>query len=599
MNGHQPSRIPKVSSFVAVLKEYTDTGNRERCLCNEIYERDQRPYFVRSADERIEIGFCMRIGETLPDNGGQSESTRRFILGEDSEWSESFGEKCMACGALIEFDTGNNSLRILTSIVGLPPLFLYRNERQTVITSDVYLLAKMRRVALHFDACAIDDLGQIGHPCAGRALFREVTTVPSGHALTLSRTGALNIAQHWKLSEAEPLTDWNAYIELQVSAFSKALQKIDLSRSFFSLTGGLDTRTVMAALVASKRSLPAYTLSGKTLTLDARIAKALCRAYGFQHTSVVLDTDFLQELPAYTTEASRLSGGLTSVGQAHEVYFYRKVGGKGGARLSGNLGNQVGRRGVERVSMRNADTSIFAHVLREQTDGRKQRCSDKKKHDGILDFSFLLRYIFPTASMSNYSIGNHFALQQSPYANRHLIEGAARMPRESKGDKPPSTMRLRLNDLRHRFIGELEHRSFQVQLIKQVGGFVASHPINWGWRANGGVSAKGLILGVSALIDAVASIGGLYAGIPGKAFDTLGILGLHEYRNEKLWVDVHLKEFVHDILMSGPVRNSGLFNETTLRRILKEHYSGRLPHYKEVVFALDLALATLLFNAAV
>ena len=53
--------------------------------------------------------------------------------------------------------------------------------------------------------------------------------------------------------------------------------------------------------------------------------------------------------------------------QASEVYFYNKInGGSFNGRLSGNLGNQIGRRGTEKVSLRNADAAILDESINEK-----------------------------------------------------------------------------------------------------------------------------------------------------------------------------------------------------------------------------------------
>jgi len=63
-------------------------------------------------------------------------------------------------------------------------------------------------------------------------------------------------------------------------------------------------------------------------------------------------------------EASQLSGGLASVEQAHQVYVYQQLERFGSRRLSGYLGNQVGRRGVEGISIRNAEPCVLNDTLR-------------------------------------------------------------------------------------------------------------------------------------------------------------------------------------------------------------------------------------------
>src|SRR5690606_15262077 len=130
------------------------------------------------------------------------------------------------------------------------------------------------------------------------------------------------------------------------------------------LTAGLDTRAVLSVLAEQGRLLPAVTMTGRRLSLDARIAGRLTRSYGVEHTLVHFDAEFTRELPRLVRIASRLSGGLSSLGQAPEVHLYGSLANRFDARLSGNLGNQVGRGGTEGVSLRNASLDILASPLR-------------------------------------------------------------------------------------------------------------------------------------------------------------------------------------------------------------------------------------------
>jgi hypothetical protein len=528
----------------------------------------------------------------------QSGQATRLILGDDAEWQESLGETCMAYGAFIEFDKTRSYLKLITSIVGLPPIFIYQDPALTILTSDIYLLTRTPGVNLHFDVQGINDLCRIGHPISGMTLFCEVTMVHGGAILVLEADGQLTQSPLWVFDRKQAeCKNFPTYTELQADTIKRAMSAIGISKSFFSLTAGLDTRAIMAMLVAEKRSLPAYTLTGGTLTLDAMIAKKLCKAYHFPHDAVVLGDSFFSELPKYVAEASRLSGGLTSLDQAHEVYFYGCIDKDKVARLSGNLGNQVGRRGVEKVSMRNADPSILADSLRKFDGGRNHWYAHGRSDDGAPDFEFLIRNEIPSSSVANYCIGNYFAIQQSPYANRAVIENVACMPKDSGSKKELSLLALRLRDLKHRFLGNAPEQSFQVRLIGETGGYLASCPINWGWRAKGGVSLKGIMYGGLAFTDALAVSRGLRSGILMKVLDALGITGLHEYKHTDFWLRTFLKDFVHDTLLSSRTRHSGLFAVKNLTKILDEHYSSRRSHEKEIILALDLALARETFGA--
>ena len=218
---------------------------------------------------------------------------------------------------------------------------------------------------------------------------------------------------------------------LQAEAFRRAVTNLHLTNSLFSLTGGLDTRAVLAVLSKTAARPTACTMSGSpAVCLDARLAMALCREYRLDHVLVTLGEQYVRDLPAHVVEASRLSGGLASLDQAHEVYFNRQLNGVGSRRLSGNLGNQLARRGLEAYATRDAAFDVLNEGLARAASVQRQQHwldSATRNSESTL-LQLLLECEAPFSSIGNFSIGQHFMIQQTPYANRLLIEMALRSP---------------------------------------------------------------------------------------------------------------------------------------------------------------------------
>lgn len=589
-------KILKAGSFIAVIKKFSVNKG---CILSslQVYPVETKRY-VSSDDNRMELVFSLRGEEKETAKHGRTARSGRFILGDDFEWQDGSDPKNMANAVLVDYDVAAPSIKVLSSIVGLPPLYIYQVAGMVILTSDVYLIARVPGVNLSFDSAGLRDLCLIGHPVDHRTLFKDVVMIPGGHSIAVNAEGGVSMRRSWSLTEAEPLRDWNEYIELQVEAFHDAIQRMNLAGSFLSLTAGLDTRAILAGLIRMNKKIATYTVSGERMSLDARTAAHLCKKYGVQHTVVVLDDNFHKSLPDLAWEASRLSGGIASLAQSHEVYFYKKIGNHARARLCGNLGNQVCRRGVEKVSLRRADPSLLREAGADNNGKENSHWYDHAEvKDAGLNYEFLLQQEVPFSSVSNYSLGNHFTVQQTPYASRRLIETLGRRPRTLQPRaNSHSLLQMRLHDLRHRFLGESQTRSFQVKYIKDTGGYVASCPVNWGWRPSGGVSLTGNLLGAFALVDAFVNQQGLYEGILYKGLRTIRIAGLHEFVVSKIWL-MRLRDFVYNTLLSQTVKQSGLFNEKKLTAMLHEHFSSKRCYYKTVLLALDLALAMHIFKA--
>jgi asparagine synthase (glutamine-hydrolysing) len=508
-----------------------------------------------------------------------------LVLGDDEEWAAHAGDGSMGNAAVASWNRATGIVRIVSSIVGLPPVFIYQNGAVTAFASELRLFREIGGLTLTLDPEAAADVVRVGYPLWHRTMSREVRLMPGGHALEVRTGGAIAMHRSWEPPRRPQGLTAQDVLEAQASAFRDAMKRLRLQETVLSLTGGLDTRAIYAMLGTLGVRLPATTISGGLGTsLDARMARDLSRKAGMSHTVVSLGSDFFRQLPELAVEASRLSGGISSIDQAHEVYYYRSMAGTGTRRLSGYLGNQVGRRGVEGVSMRNADSSILGQAAPMQESAG--HWLSESGSEELPFFMRLLQHEVPFSSVGNQTVGQSFMIQQSPYATRTLIDTASwSSVHEQATNFAPREARFR--DLRHRFLGEPAEQSFQRKVISECGGFAARYPINWGWRAAGGVSPKGLAMGMLAFMDAAAG----RLGFVQPVLRLAGARGLHEIRPVTQWLDTHLRTFINDTLRSSAVAHSQILDSGRLVRILDQHFSGAERQPGTVLAAVDLALA--------
>lgn len=516
-----------------------------------------------------------------------------LLLGDNFEIPDTNIGECMAHASIVVIDTKVGECEILTSIVGLPPVFCYENDKFVVFTSDIFLLKHIPTLKLEFYGKSVMDLCLVGHTTNYNTLFKDVVMLKCGHKITYSNNFGLKHKKNWQFKEHELKYNWEEYCEAQIDQFNRAIEMIELKNCFFSLTAGLDTRAILAAICNIKNDIQvACTISGYPLSLDARIAKKLCDFYGIQHLPIVLNEQFFDNIEKYTHEASRLSGGIYSLEQAHEVFFYESIDRCYLARLSGNMGNQIGRGGTEGVSIRNGNVEILVESFLDFT-----KCENKENHwfndmktaAGGLDFVSLLQDEIPNSSVGNYCIGNYYAVQKSPYAHRGLIEVTAFKPKESL-DRTLSLEKMRFKDIKHRVLGDPEERSFQRKLINRHGGFVATCPINWGWRARGGISFPGAVMGIGAVLDSAIEKMNMSNKFVGYLLRACGVSGLHVFKHSDKWMTGYLKDFVCDSIMSESV--SAYFNKNIMEEVLNGFFvRNEVEKYSTICFALDLVLA--------
>src|SRR3989475_9284906 len=202
-----------------------------------------------------------------------SPGVRAVLLGDGSESHRS--AECMSNATIVEYDLHRRRLRIRTSIVGLPPVFLYKEPSRVVLASDLWSLRCWPGVSLAFDPHAVRDLCRIGYPVGFRTLFAGISVVPGGSVVEVALNGQVTVRRAWRMPEAAPEESWEAYTDFQARLFRDVVRGIDLRDSFLSLTAGPATRTNPAGLVGEGKAVSTAHSNVKKLYSGAAEARAL------------------------------------------------------------------------------------------------------------------------------------------------------------------------------------------------------------------------------------------------------------------------------------------------------------------------------------
>jgi hypothetical protein len=575
----------KIRSFVAVLFHPEQACSAPTYT---VVPDDKATKWVALGHSSLRLWFRPRQ-PVAPDDLLSVAKPGILLLGDDAEWRSGTGLTNLVNATPLRYDDSTNCLVVYTSIVGLPPVFLHKDVSRIVLASDLWSLASVSGVRLELNPRSVMELGRIGYPIGHRTLFKNTTLLPAGSKVVVSRERGISIERAWRLPDASPM-DWNTFLDRQIDVFTNSVRRMTVTNSFLSLTGGLDTRTIFAVLAAQERLVPAITMSGVNPSLDARTAGHLCRAYGVPHWILTIDDRFRRRLVDHVRETSQLSGGLASLRQAPEVYFYHQLDSAFDARISGNLGNQMGRGGTEGVGTRGAELGILSPDLRGASTDTGHWFLRQLDGIGSSGIEIILQQEIPFSSVGNFSIGNYFAVQKSPYADRALVEALSTRP-VGAVVLSGSLIKMRLRDLQHRFFGEPASISFQRSLLQRLGGFAATHPINYGWRATGGISPMGLLWGTAAFVGMAVHKWHLDSGPLNSAIERIDLASLHDFRRATGWLREDLRSFVIDTLSSRQLLETGILDRKVLAKVTAEHFSASRDHHETVVFALDIALA--------
>ena len=199
-------------------------------------------------------------------------------------------------------DLAADTLTIVADRSALQHLYIRQDPRGTVWAStSAFALASL---GAEFDVEAATEWATAGHFITGRTFFRGVRELDCGEVVHL-RPGAAMTRTTWVPTPRgeTTATAYRETVEEAVGAYSQQEDGL-----FFELTGGIDSRLLLAARTRSGARTRTWTV-GQSDDVEMRTIEKLRGAATFEHLLVSPDAGFPAELPELIDEMHALADG--------------------------------------------------------------------------------------------------------------------------------------------------------------------------------------------------------------------------------------------------------------------------------------------------
>ena len=263
----------------------------------------------------------------------------------------------------------------------------------------------------------------------GRSLFDGIHVLPGGSKWVF-RNGCLVTKERYFKPE-----EWENQGHLELEPFYREIRDVfsrNLPRFFegrerigLSLTGGLDTRMIMAWQEALPGSLQCYTFGGMLRECqDVIVGRQVARTCEQPYQVIRTGEEFLKQFHHYAERAVYLSDGCVDVSRASDLYLNERAREIAPVRMTGNYGGEVLRR-------------VRAFKAEKPSPGLFQRDVLEYIHQAGETYSGLLRghplsfAVFKQAPWHHYGI---LALEEtqvsmrSPYLDNDFVRTVFRAP---------------------------------------------------------------------------------------------------------------------------------------------------------------------------
>lgn len=158
------------------------------------------------------------------------------------------------------------------------------------------------------------------HFTGGKTLFKDVIHNEPGQVISF-KDGKLSFSHYWKPENLLSLPKQRLPIvsisESLLQAVSLGLKQTNENRISLSLTGGADTRNLLALFLSQGLKPHLYTY-GNPLSADCIKASAIAKGLGLDHSIYDIQMDE-HTFESYSRRIVQLSGGLASIHRVHRL----------------------------------------------------------------------------------------------------------------------------------------------------------------------------------------------------------------------------------------------------------------------------------------
>lgn len=536
---------------------------------------------VFSGEEFPEPGTVVRLKERGHDLGLQEASYLVHLYEEDPAFPINLNGRFQ--GILV--DKKHGTAMLFNDRYGMDQVYYHESKEAFYFACEAKAILAVRNELRTIGARELGEFISCGCVLDNRTIFREICLLPGAAAWTF-RDGAIE-----KRRSYFDQKEWEAQESLAPEPFYQQLREIfarNLPRYFngrqrrgMSLTGGLDTRMIMAWQKESGGSLPCYTFGGTYRDCrDVIVARQVAQVCGQNHEVITVGGDFLKRFSRYAERSVFLTDGAVDMSRTPALYANEKAREIAPVRIAGIYGSEV-LRWLPGFKPTKLAPGIFDHEILVHVDAAK------KTYEGMFlrhPISFVLFHQAPQRGVN--TLEESQLTVRSPYLDNDFVRTAFRAPN-------PSFARsdiLSKKDVSLRLISD---GNPDLGLIRTDRG-LAGPP--------GYISAVLARLSLEftfksewaydyGMPQAVARVDHVLARLQLERL----FLGRHKFYHFRVWYRDQLSGYVRQMLLDSRSRSRPYVDAKRLESIVEDHTKGNQNYTLEIHKLLTLELIHRLF----
>ena len=421
------------------LGVYVGWVARENAFDEEMPVRNERNdvVLVFSGEDYPEPGTARRVREQGHQCKEDGPSYLVHLYEDDPNFFSNLNGRFHGLVA----DRARGTATLFNDRFGLQRLYFHEASDAFLFSAEAKAILAVRPELRSMDPRGLGEYVACGCVLENRTLFRGIFVLPPGSAWSfrggaLEKKAAYFEPRQWE--DQDPLNGDEYYNELR-RAFTTRLPRYfnGPERIGVSLTGGLDTRIIMAWRRATADSLPCYTFGSmyrenQDVYLARRVAE-ICRQ---PYQVITVDGDCLTNFPHYAERTLYLTDGCVDVSRSGDLYSNEMARQIAPVRMVGTFGSEI-IRGAVMFKPLMPSPGIYDQDATSQIAGAQKTYQNQISGNAtsVVAFRQTATYHFGIQKLEQSQL-----TVRSPYLDNEIVRTVFRAPKTDQSED----VRLRL-----------------------------------------------------------------------------------------------------------------------------------------------------------
>jgi asparagine synthase (glutamine-hydrolysing) len=556
--------------FVPELGVYAGWSVHENSFAaDQVFLNEQRDIVLIFAGECV---VDREVRSALTRKGHDLEETKNCLVHLYEEEGEQFVENLNGLFSGLIIDQRQKKAFLFNDRYGSERIYWHQTDDAVYFASEAKALLCVLPELREFDRQGVAEFLTFGCTLRERTLFRGIQVLPGGSLWSFENRACRKrkyfSPERW---ESQPVLSSEAFTANFEETFKRVLPRYFESKSTIgiSLTGGLDSRMIMACRPDRVHDVVCYTFSGETGgTFDDRVAAEVAKTCGLEHRLLRIGPDFFSNFGSYVDRTVYVTDGCFGATGAHEIYFNEKARRLAPIRLTGNYGSEV-LRGVSTFK----PLKLSPGLLDPDFRGALNSAADSVANGTTHPITFAAFREIPWNLFGSLAASRSQVSFRTPYLDNEMVALAYQAPEVLRKSPLPA---WRLISANNAFLGRIptdrrpqpdsRRLAAAMRRVFSEATFKLDYLNNEGWP------------NWLSPFDSVFS----------RVTSSLRIVGLHKYLHYRNWFRRELGDYLQDTITEAGNRQTSFWDPAFLKRMVEDHRSGRKNYVHEINTVLTL-----------